>query len=195
MKNLLLLALFTIFSLSSFAQAKPNKYKDSEIIKLSNYILELEKKDSVYKAMQYKLEQAEREKNELKASLEKKDSAPVLAATNSTLEGYAKMLHYHTASATIRPESINILDGIYDIINLTNAKISIEGHTDNIGSSEMNYSLSTQRAQYVQAYLISKGLDPARITATGKGTEEPIGSNDTEEGRAKNRRVTITVVN
>lgn len=68
------------------------------------------------------------------------------------------------------------------------------GHTDSIGSDEYNQKLSMRRANAVKEYLITRGVDASRIFTEGKGEMQPIGDNRTNEGRAKNRRVTIEVV-
>jgi len=72
-------------------------------------------------------------------------------------------------------------------------KVVIEGHTDNIGTAEYNKNLSQERAEAVKKYLVEKGIDANRITAQGFGFDRPIASNDTEEGRQKNRRVEAAV--
>jgi hypothetical protein len=73
-------------------------------------------------------------------------------------------------------------------------KIEIGGHTDSDGSEMYNLELSQNRAKAVYNYLISNGLDPARLTFRGYGEEMPCGSNDTEEGKAGNRRTQITIL-
>jgi outer membrane protein OmpA-like peptidoglycan-associated protein len=70
-------------------------------------------------------------------------------------------------------------------------QVSIIGHTDNTGREAYNMRLSTSRAEAVGVYLIDHGIDPTRITFSGKGSTEPIGDNTFEEGRQKNRRVEI----
>ena len=67
------------------------------------------------------------------------------------------------------------------------------GYTDNVGSQSYNKPLSEQRAQSVKDYLISKGIASSRLTSTGKGIEDPIADNSTAVGRAKNRRVEVTI--
>ena len=69
--------------------------------------------------------------------------------------------------------------------------ITIEGHTDSLGSAEYNLDLSTRRAKAARDFLVRKGISQTRITYVGKGEAEPIASNDTEEGRAQNRRVVL----
>lgn len=67
------------------------------------------------------------------------------------------------------------------------------GHTDSVGSDAYNQRLSVARAEAVKAYLVSHGVDVKRVRAVGKGESEPIADNATAEGRAKNRRVEVTV--
>ena len=68
------------------------------------------------------------------------------------------------------------------------------GHTDNIGSAAYNQALSERRANAVKEYLVSKGIEKNRVYTEGKGLKNPIASNSTAEGRAKNRRTEIEVV-
>ncbi len=74
--------------------------------------------------------------------------------------------------------------------------ISVQGHTDSTGSTELNQKLSEERAAVVAKFLINiGGIDSARITAQGFGKERPLASNETKEGRAANRRVEIQILN
>jgi outer membrane protein OmpA-like peptidoglycan-associated protein len=70
-------------------------------------------------------------------------------------------------------------------------RLTIEGHTDNAGDAAANQALSERRAQAVRAYLVSHGVDAARLTAVGAGATRPAASNDTPEGRQQNRRVEL----
>ncbi|GAB2487707.1 OmpA family protein [Comamonas humi] len=72
-------------------------------------------------------------------------------------------------------------------------KLLIEGHTDSVGSSAANQTLSERRAQSVQQALVARGVDPSRITARGYGKDYPVASNGTAEGRALNRRVEVVI--
>lgn len=74
-----------------------------------------------------------------------------------------------------------------------NVKLKIGGYTDNVGSEAGNMKLSAARAQAVVAYLVSKGVDKARLSGEGYGSQHPVASNDTEEGRAQNRRIAVRV--
>ena len=73
-------------------------------------------------------------------------------------------------------------------------KVEIAAHTDNVGDNKSNLRLSQQRANSVKTYLIKNGIDTNRIVSKGYGEEKPIASNDTEEGKAKNRRVECRVI-
>ena len=70
----------------------------------------------------------------------------------------------------------------------------IAGHTDDRGSADANQLLSEQRANAVLEYLIQRGQDPARFDTIGYGETQPIASNDTAEGRARNRRIEFTAL-
>jgi outer membrane protein OmpA-like peptidoglycan-associated protein len=72
-------------------------------------------------------------------------------------------------------------------------RVQIIGYTDSTGGDSVNYPLSQNRAQTVESYLISRGVQPQRITTQGLGSQNPVASNDTTEGRALNRRVEIFV--
>ena len=72
------------------------------------------------------------------------------------------------------------------------AELNVVGHTDNVGGLDYNKDLSERRAASVVAYLTAQhGIDAARLTSIGAGMTSPIATNDTEEGRAKNRRVEL----
>lgn len=73
-------------------------------------------------------------------------------------------------------------------------KFSVEGHTDNTGNTALNQTLSEQRSQAIVAKLVEMGITQDRLTAVGKGQNNPIADNSTDEGRAKNRRVEFVVI-
>ncbi|GLQ91542.1 OmpA family protein [Dyella acidisoli] len=73
-----------------------------------------------------------------------------------------------------------------------NLKISVDGHTDNVGSPAANKALSLQRAKAVMQAVVKQGIDASRLTARDFGQEAPIADSRIEEGRAKNRRVELT---
>lgn len=73
------------------------------------------------------------------------------------------------------------------------ASIKVIGHTDSVGSDEYNQELSQKRASSVAEYLLSQGVTPSKVTSEGKGESEPVADNETEEGRAQNRRVELHI--
>ena len=73
-------------------------------------------------------------------------------------------------------------------------KISVEGHTDNVGNATLNRILSENRAKAVMNYLVTKGINTTRLTSKGWGQTKPIADNSTEEGKAKNRRVELVKI-
>ncbi len=95
----------------------------------------------------------------------------------------------------LKPESFSELNRLVKFIkNNDGIRIEIGGHTDNVGSEEYNKKLSQQRAQAVVNYLIAKGIAKTSIVAVGYGETKPVTTNDTEEGKAKNRRVEFRVL-
>ncbi|MBQ0118369.1 MAG: OmpA family protein, partial [Bacteroidales bacterium] len=104
-------------------------------------------------------------------------------------------LYFATNSVVILPESEKGLQDLYDLLNENpEVRIRITGHTDSVGSDKDNQKLSEGRANSVRDDMIRRGIDESRIEAEGKGESEPIDTNDTEEGRAKNRRVEFVIL-
>lgn len=113
----------------------------------------------------------------------------------SSIEGkrdYA--IEFRTGSAEILQPSIPMLDQIVNDVLITKYAVAIHGHTDNTGTAEGNMSLSQARAQSVRQYIDRKGQFPeGRVRVYAHGSEDPVGSNDTAEGRSRNRRVEIVL--
>lgn len=102
-------------------------------------------------------------------------------------------INFKVNSAEILPASFTVLDQLAEVLK-QNGKISvrIEGHTDNTGTSEYNQKLSASRAEAVKNYLVDKQqIDGSRMESIGKGEDFPVSDNDTESGKATNRRVEI----
>ena len=85
-----------------------------------------------------------------------------------------------------------MLESVFNSLEaFTNVKVEIDGHTDNQGGDSYNMALSYDRAKSVMNYLVQRGISPDRIVAKGYGKTRPIATNDTPDGRAKNRRVEL----
>ena len=95
----------------------------------------------------------------------------------------------------IKPEGKAKLDDLSSKIRGINLEVVIAvGHTDWVGTDEYNQRLSVRRSEAVKAYLVSKGSEANRVYTEGKGEKQPVASNKTKEGRAKNRRAEIEVI-
>ena len=104
----------------------------------------------------------------------------------------ALYINFETGKADIKPESQTIVDQVADMLKSNDSlNVSVEGHTDNVGTAGFNKTLSANRAKSVMDAIISRGIEKSRLSVKGWGQEKPIGDNKTEEGRAKNRRVEI----
>lgn len=94
--------------------------------------------------------------------------------------------------ATLKPDGKRLLDEAVRILkDKPDMNVSVEGHTDSVGSDAYNQKLSERRAKAVRDYLVSQGVSASRITVVGWGEAKPVASNDTAEGRAENRRVEV----
>lgn len=101
---------------------------------------------------------------------------------------------FDSGSAALKPESEGKLNNILSILNAyPQVNLKIGGYTDNTGDDQKNLKLSDERAKACLTWLSSKGVDAARMSAEGYGEANPVASNDTEEGKAKNRRISFSV--
>ncbi len=108
-------------------------------------------------------------------------------------DGYIALnILFETGKSTIQKESIPIVDQFFELMKSNSAlKVSVEGHTDNVGDAASNKKLSNDRAKSVMNALIAKGIAGTRLSFTGWGQEKPVADNRTEDGRVQNRRVEI----
>src|SRR6266700_276301 len=101
---------------------------------------------------------------------------------------------FRTGSADLNAQFFKVLDGVAQVAKKYDKTIiEIAGHTDNVGGADYNRQLSQRRASAVAEHLMSKGVSEQRIMTAGGGEEHPIASNSTEQGRAANRRVEVTL--
>ena len=104
-------------------------------------------------------------------------------------------VQFETATADIKDVSYPLLDEVVGVMtDAPDIHLAVHGHTDSRGSQAYNRELSLRRAQAVVQYLTKKGIAARRLTAQGFGPDKPIASNDTDEGRASNRRVEFRIV-
>jgi OOP family OmpA-OmpF porin len=105
-----------------------------------------------------------------------------------------RTIEFETGSAMLTVQGRQVLDAVVPVLaGMGDRKLSLVGHTDNSGDRRLNLSLSQARADAVKGYLVGKGIDPNRISATGVGPDQPVASNDSADGRAKNRRIDFRV--
>lgn len=103
--------------------------------------------------------------------------------------------NFETGKADLKEDSYKVIDELVAYLNRKDdERIELGGHTDNVGNAKSNQILSEARANTVRTYLISKGIDPNRVTAKGYGMTKPIASNKTAAGKAQNRRTEVTIL-
>lgn len=104
-------------------------------------------------------------------------------------------LNFESSTTQLTPQSNTTVTNVSKIMACyPNMKVELDGHTDNTGNPDANKMLSENRADAVKSLLVQSGIDPQRITTQGFGDERPIASNDTDEGRARNRRTELVVL-
>ena len=124
------------------------------------------------------------------------EKVEIITVKEAAQEGKALELRdllFDFAKSALRPDAETELQRIYSGIKGFNWVIEIGGHTDNVGTEQNNLQLSTRRAQTVRDFLVAQGYPAEKITFKGYGPSAPIGENETEAGRARNRRVEIKV--
>ncbi|MEM8909437.1 MAG: OmpA family protein, partial [Bacteroidota bacterium] len=127
----------------------------------------------------------------------KRKIIPALTARNLRRGQTVRLekLYFDADSSSIKPESIPVLDELYEFLKENGSiVIQIGGHTNNIPSHEFCDRLSTARAEAVARYITQKGIDPKRVLAKGYGKRKPVFTNKTKEGRRKNQRVEVKIL-
>jgi outer membrane protein OmpA-like peptidoglycan-associated protein len=104
-------------------------------------------------------------------------------------------VYFETDKSDLLPESVASLKKLFDILQShPEMKVEIGGHTSSVGGHEHNVRLSQERAKAVKRFLLVQGINNLRIKTEGYGPDVPIDTNDSTEGRAKNRRVEVKVI-
>ncbi len=164
-------------------------------------ITELQSKYAELKDEMSDLERAKRElENRLRGEIDNKDVKVEMMERGLVITFVAEVL-FDSGKAVLRTPALETLDKVSRVLNTTvkDLSVGIEGHTDNepIRKSgwKSNWELSSARAMSVLHHLVDQnGVDPTRLAATGYGEYRPVASNETREGRQKNRRVEIVIL-
>jgi OmpA-OmpF porin, OOP family len=124
------------------------------------------------------------------------DESGMKKALDTTGKVVLHGINFDTGKATIKPDSKPLLDEVGKLLNDNkDLKLSIEGHTDNVGTKDANQKLSEARAKAVKDFLVANyKVDGARLAAKGFGDTKPVADNATDDGKAKNRRVELVKI-
>ncbi len=121
--------------------------------------------------------------------------AEVIPAGEGIIVKFDSGLLFEFGKATLSADAKQNINNLASSLNkYPNTNIMVIGHTDNVGSDPFNMNLSRDRAASVRTYAMAQGVTASRLKTEGKGETEPIASNDTDDGRAQNRRVEIVIV-
>ncbi|MBX3162462.1 MAG: OmpA family protein [Deltaproteobacteria bacterium] len=137
------------------------------------------------------------------AAEEEPETEPVVAEEPKNIEIQKNVIRlkrgiriqFETNKAELLPVSNEILDEVAAVMSQNEKiRVRVEGHTDNVGQADYNKTLSDQRAASVQTYLVNKGIAQDRLEATGCGQGTPVADNNTDDGKAENRRVEFVIL-
>jgi len=135
----------------------------------------------------------DRQENELRA-LMRDSGVTVTRKGEDIVLNMPGNVTFRTGSADLNAQFFKVLDGVAQVAKKYDKTIiEIAGHTDNVGGADFNRQLSQRRASAVAQYLMSKGVSEQRIITAAGGEDHPIASNSTDQGRAANRRVEVTL--
>jgi len=136
----------------------------------------------------------DKQEAELRKELEGTGVSVTRKGDNITLN-MPSNITFRTGSADLDSRFFKVLDSVGLVLKKYDQTIiEVAGHTDSVGSEQMNQSLSERRASTVSQYLVGKGIKQERMIVIGAGETRPVASNDSEEGRALNRRVELTLL-
>jgi outer membrane protein OmpA-like peptidoglycan-associated protein len=177
------------------AKAEAEAAKQAALAQQQQLAVEADKARAAAQEADRLRQQAEKEKTDLRARLLQQLNS--VLETHDTARGLIANMGdvlFQTGKFELKPEARERLAKVSGILlAYSSLKVAIEGHTDAIGSDEYNQRLSEQRADAVREYFIAEGVAPPSVSARGLGKMQPIASNDSPEGRQKNRRVELVL--
>lgn len=179
----LLIALAALYALNMCAKKEAVEDKPGEVILEEEQVMVEEKPDTVAPATGETVDFASSFRDYLTS-----------AARDPNRE-FPLTIEFEVDSATVTSASVPDVEALAKIMQENpGLTISVEGHTSSEGDEMANQELSQERADTVRQMLVEKGIDPNRVTATGMGSAKPVADNSTEEGKQKNRRISVKVV-
>lgn len=167
-------------------------YTGRDVIRLSNYIFELERRDSIRKAND-SIYNMIRTTSVVYSDTIRPNTLEYHMEEEEDIKNFESVIFFSFNSSSITPDSYKALDDIIKVLKTyINLTFVIEGYTDNAGSPSYNKVLSMRRAKAVKEYFVSKGIAASRVVSVvGFGGSKFMYNNDTEEGKAKNRNVIV----
>lgn len=183
--------LFTFFAalyaLSSADQAKMEKFSGS----LKQVFKVIDEPIQIYEERTTALIE------DIRRNIKDVPGASVKSEPRGVVVTFSDAMLFSSGSAEIKQEAFGVLEKLAGVLNSVPGRIMIEGHTDNVplakGKYPSNWELSTARAGSVLGFFINKNMSPDRFSIAGYAEFRPLALNDTEEGKAKNRRVEILI--
>ena len=204
-----LLAIFMVLWIGSnfeisdkvLAQAKKQEPQEQQEQKQSslgpNHLIDGVKNPS--DSNEIKVIEFEKTLNELNIALKDKKDMQIIPQDAKITIRLGEGVLFDEGSAIIKADSKKSLDILIAQLKKNDKQIRVEGHSDNIpvkgGKYSSNWELSSARAVNILSYMMSNGIDKNRLSAAGYADNMPVATNDTQEGRAKNRRVDIIIIN
>lgn len=202
-----LLAIFMVlwigsnFEISDKALAQAKKQEQTQQQKQSpngpNHLIDGVKNPSDSKEI--KVIEFEKTLNELNIALKDKKDMQIIPQDAKITIRLGEGVLFDEGSAIIKADSKKSLDILVAQLKKNDKQIRVEGHSDNLpikgGKYSSNWELSSARAVNILSYMMSNGIDKNRLSAAGYADNMPVATNDTQEGRAKNRRVDIIIIN
>jgi outer membrane protein OmpA-like peptidoglycan-associated protein len=162
---------------------------------VGSYVVKVTAEGYLAKARRFELQENQSVLAEFKLSPRPKTTVVILQANKKKI-AVKKKIHFASGKTELRADSNQILDGVIDVLvnHPEITRLRIEGHTDSVGSNNLNEQLSQGRAEAVMNYMYSQGIAEGRLEAKGYGEAKPIAPNSSRRGREQNRRVEFTIL-